>query len=357
YFEDEESGEIDHTETIGYEEYLENKKTAAEDNEPDPSQYGLWIPGIPGLVESLLDKVGTNDFFKSLILDGIIGGVGTGFGFLPQILIVFLFLAFLEDCGYMARVAFIMDRVFRRFGLSGKSFIPMLVGTGCGVPAVLATRTIENDKDRRMTIILSTFLPCGAKVAIIAMIVAAFFPDSNLVGPSMYFIGIGIVILGGIALKKTRAFAGEAAPFVMELPAYHMPSLKGVLIHTWERGKGYAIKAGTIIFAACIVLWLLMHFDWGFNLLDPESAEGLEQCRFTTSGCASPGFSVRWALAVGRARSPASPPKSPRSRRRPRWPCCLRMWRAVRSRASRRCSPAWCRRPLRSRPCARCTRR
>ncbi|MBQ7175862.1 MAG: 50S ribosome-binding GTPase, partial [Victivallales bacterium] len=278
YFEDEESGEIDHTEIIGYESYLENKKAAAEENEPNPSKYGLWVPGIPGLVEAFLDKIGANDFFKSLILDGIIGGVGTVFGFLPQILIVFLFLAFLEDCGYMARVAFIMDRIFRRFGLSGKSFIPMLVGTGCGVPAVMATRTIENENDRRMTIILATFLPCGAKVAIIAMIVAAFFPDSNLVGPSMYFIGIAIVILGGIALKKTKAFAGEAAPFVMELPAYHMPSLKGVLIHTWERGKGYAIKAGTIIFAACIVLWLLMHFDWHFNLLDPKSAEGLEQC-------------------------------------------------------------------------------
>ncbi|MBQ6471940.1 MAG: ferrous iron transporter B [Victivallales bacterium] len=274
YFEDEESGEIDHTEIVDYDSYLESRQVA----EPDPSKYGLWIPGIPGLVESLLDKIGANDFIKSLILDGIIGGVGTVFGFLPQILIVFLFLAFLEDCGYMARVAFIMDRIFRRFGLSGKSFIPMLLGTGCGVPAVLASRTIENQNDRRMTIMLSTFIPCGAKVAIIAMIVAAFFPESNLVGPSMYFIGIAIVVLGGIALKKTRAFAGEAAPFVMELPAYHMPSLKGVLIHTWERGKAYAIKAGTIIFAACIVLWLMMHFDWSFNLLDPESAEGLEQC-------------------------------------------------------------------------------
>ena len=278
YFEDEESGEIERTEVVGYDAYLESRQAAAEENEPDPSKYGLWVPGIPGLVEAGLDKVGANDFFKSLILDGIIGGVGTVFGFLPQILIVFLFLAFLEDCGYMARIAFIMDRIFRRFGLSGKSFIPMLVGTGCGVPAVLATRTIENENDRRMTIILATFLPCGAKVAIIAMIVAAFFPESNLVGPSMYFIGIGIVILGGIALKKTRAFAGEAAPFVMELPAYHLPSLKGVLLHTWERGKGYAVKAGTIIFAACIVLWLLMHFDWKFHLLDPESAEGLEQC-------------------------------------------------------------------------------
>ena len=278
YFEDEESGEIESEEVVDYDTYLENKEAAAEENAPEPSKYGLWVPGIPGIVEAILDKIGANDFFKSLILDGIVGGVGTVFGFLPQILIVFLFLAFLEDCGYMARVAFIMDRIFRRFGLSGKSFIPMLVGTGCGVPAVLATRTIENQNDRRMTIILATFLPCGAKVAIIAMIVAAFFPDSNLVGPSMYFIGIAIVILDGIALKRTKVFAGEAAPFVMELPAYHMPSMKGVLIHTWERGKAYAIKAGTIIFSACIVLWLLMHFDWSFHLLDPESAEGLEQC-------------------------------------------------------------------------------
>ena len=274
YFEDEESGEVLSEEVVDYESYLANKEVA----KPNPSQYGLWVPGIPGVVEGLLDKVGANDFIKSLVLDGIIGGVGTVFGFLPQILIVFLFLAFLEDCGYMARIAFIMDRIFRKFGLSGKSFIPMLVGAGCGVPAVLATRTIENQNNRRMTIILATFIPCGAKVAIIAMIVAAFFPGSNLVGPSMYFIGIGIVILGGLALKKTRAFAGESAPFVMELPAYHMPGLKSVLIHTWERGKGYAIKAGTIIFTACIVLWLLMHFDWSFHLLDPNSAEGLEQC-------------------------------------------------------------------------------
>ena len=278
YFEDEESGEIDHAEMIGYEAYLENKKAASKKKEPNPSDYGLWVPGIPGLVEAALDKVGAGEFIKSLILDGIIDGVGTVFGFLPQILIVFLFLAFLEDCGYMARIAFIMDRIFRRFGLSGKSFIPMLVGAGCGVPAVLATRTIENQNDRRMTIILATFIPCGAKVAIIAMIVAAFFPNSNLVGPSMYFIGIAIVILGGLILKKTKLFSGKISPFVMELPAYHMPSFKSVFIHTWERGKSYAIKAGTVIFTACIVLWLLMHFDWHFNLLDPKSAEGLEEC-------------------------------------------------------------------------------
>ncbi|MBR0457845.1 MAG: ferrous iron transporter B [Victivallales bacterium] len=275
-FEDEESGEIDHEEEVTYEQYLEDKKV----EEPNPSLYGLWIPGVPSIIGGLLDKIGIHDgsFLYSLIINGIVAGVGTVFGFLPQILIVFLFLAFMEDCGYMARVAFIMDRIFRRFGLSGKSFIPMLVGTGCGVPAVMATRTIENLNDRRMTILLATFIPCGAKVAIIAMIVAAFFPGSNLVGPSMYFVGIAIVVFGGIALKKTKTFAGEAAPFVMELPAYHWPSLKGVFIHTWERGKAYAIKAGTIIFAACIVLYFLMSFDWHFHLLDPETAEGLEQC-------------------------------------------------------------------------------
>ncbi|MBQ7652022.1 MAG: hypothetical protein IJS15_13740, partial [Victivallales bacterium] len=276
YFEDDESGEIERTEIVDYNAYLENRKAIG--NRPRPSKYGVWVPGVPGLVESFLNRIGANGIIRSLVLDGIIGGVGTVLGFLPQILIVFLFLAFLEDCGYMSRVAFIMDRIFRRFGLSGKSFIPMLVGAGCGVPAVLATRTIENHNDRRMTIILATFIPCGAKVAIIAMITAAFFPESNLVGPSMYFVGIAIVVLGGIILKKTRAFTGESSSFVMELPAYHTPSLKSVFIHTWERGKDYAIKAGTIIFSACVVLWVLMHFDWGFHLLDPKTAEGLQQC-------------------------------------------------------------------------------
>ncbi|MBO4345771.1 MAG: 50S ribosome-binding GTPase [Victivallales bacterium] len=278
YFEDEESGRINRAEIVGYDAYLENKKASAAENRPNPSKYGIWIPGVPGLVESFLDRIGANAFVKSLVLDGIIGGVGTVLGFLPQILVVFLFLAFLEDCGYMSRVAFIMDRILRRFGLSGKSFIPMLVGTGCGVPAVLCTRTIDNVNDRRMTIILATFIPCGAKIAIIAMITAAFFPESNLVGPSMYFLGMAIVVVGGIILKKTWLFTGEASQFVMELPAYHMPSFKSVMIHTWERGKGYALKAGTIIFSACVILWLLMHFDWRFNMLDPNSVEGLEQC-------------------------------------------------------------------------------
>ncbi len=278
HFEDAESGEIKRTELVDYDAYLANAAAASADNAPDPAKYGVWVPGVPGLVESFLDKLGANAFVKSLVLDGIIGGVGTVFGFLPQIMIVFLFLAFLEDCGYMSRIAFIMDRILRRFGLSGKSFIPMLIGSGCGVPAILASRTIENQNDRRMTIILAPFVPCGAKLTIVAMMVGAFFPGSNLIGPSMYFIGIAIIVIGGIALKKTRAFAGEISPFVMELPAYHMPSLKNVWIHTWERGKGYAVKAGTIIFAACIVLWLLMHLDWKFHLLDPSVAGDLECC-------------------------------------------------------------------------------
>jgi len=205
------------------------------------------------------------DWLQSLIVDGIIGGVGTVLGFVPQMVILFFFLSFLEDSGYMARVAFIMDRVFRRFGLSGKSFIPMLVGTGCGVPAIMASRTIENEKDRRMTIILSTFLPCSAKMEIVAMMALTFFPTNHFVAPGMYFLGLAIVILSGIALKKMNYFAGDPAPFVMELPAYHMPSFKGVMIHVWERAKAFMIKAGTIIFIVCVLLWVLMHFNTSFQ--------------------------------------------------------------------------------------------
>ncbi len=219
--------------------------------------FGEWITGA---LESGLAAVGAADWLQSLILDGIVGGVGTVLGFIPQMAVLFLFVSILEDSGYMARIAFIMDRIFRRFGLSGKSFIPMLVGTGCGVPAVMATRTIENEKDRKMTIMLATFLPCGAKMEIVAIMTATFFPGNSIVATSMYFIGLGIVILAGIALKKTKAFAGDPAPFVMELPAYHLPSVKGVLIHVWDRVKGYAIKAGTIIFIVCVVLWGLMNF-------------------------------------------------------------------------------------------------
>lgn len=262
-FEDEESGEIMSEEVVNYDAYLK----AQEVPEPDPREYGVWIPGLPVLAEALLDKIGAGDLARSIILDALLGGVGTVFGFLPQILIVFLFLAFLEDCGYMARVAFIMDRIFRRFGLSGKSFIPMLVSLGCGVPAVMASRTIESEQDRRMTILLSTFVPCSAKVAIIAMICSAFFREQSWVAPSMYFIGIAIIVLGGIALKKTKRFYGEPAPFVLELPAYHMPTFRNVMYQTWDRGRGFCIKAGTVIFPACVVLWLLTTFSWSFEIV------------------------------------------------------------------------------------------
>ena len=215
---------------------------------------------IPPAVTAGLTALGASDPAISLIVDGIIGGVGTVLGFVPQMILLFLCLSILEDSGYMARVAFIMDRVFRRFGLSGKSFIPMLIGTGCGVPAIMASRTIENEKDRRMTIILSTFLPCGAKMEIVAMMTLVCFPGSLFVAPGMYFLGLGIVVFSGIALKKTKYFSGDPAPFVMELPAYHVPTVKGVLIHVWERAKAFIIKAGTIIFTMCIVIWFLMHF-------------------------------------------------------------------------------------------------
>lgn len=212
-----------------------------------------------------MESIEAPDWMSSLVVDGIIGGVGTVLGFVPQILLIFFFLSLLEDSGYMARVAFIMDRIFRKFGLSGKSFIPILVGSGCGVPAVMATRTIEDVRDRRMTIMLCTFIPCSAKAVIISMITSVFFPDSILMAPAMYFLGIAVIILAGIALKKTGAFAGDPAPFVMELPAYHFPSLKGVLIHMWERARGFIIKAGTIIFAVCVVIWFFSAFNAGLE--------------------------------------------------------------------------------------------
>ena len=243
---------------------------AVEYEEPDPSAFGVWVPGIGALIGDGLEKLGVSDTVKSLVTDGAWGGVATVLGFVPIICLVFLFLSFLEDCGYMARVALIMDRLFRKFGLSGKSFIPMIVGKGCGVPAVMAARTIENERDRRMTIILATFVPCGAKTVIIAMFAAIFFREMWYVAPLMDAVGIAIIVLGGIALKKSRAFAGEAAPFIMELPAYHMPTWRGVLIHTWNRVKGYMLKAGLIIFPACVLLWFVMHFDFRFNLLEDE---------------------------------------------------------------------------------------
>lgn len=220
----------------------------------------------------LMEAIAAPDWLESLVVDGIIGGVGTVLGFVSQIVLIFFFLALLEDSGYMARVAFIMDRIFRKFGLSGKSFIPILVGSGCGVPAVMATRTIEDQRDRRMTIMLCTFIPCSAKAVIISMITSTFFPDSVLMAPAMYFLGIAVIVLAGIALKKTSAFAGDPAPFVMELPAYHIPAMKGVIRHMWDRAKGFIIKAGTIIFAACVIIWFFSAFNASMEMVDIEDS-------------------------------------------------------------------------------------
>ena len=264
--EEDEEAESDLKWTCDYPMY----KRSSEVEEPDPSNgFGGWIPGVGALCEKFCDAVKLEDgsLARALIMDGIVGGVCTVLGFVPVIAIVFLFLAFLEDCGYMARVAFIMDRLFRSFGLSGKSFIPMLVGKGCGVPAVMAARTIENVRDQRMTVILATFIPCGAKTVIIAMFSAVFFREYWWVAASMDLLGVAIIVLGGIALKKTKLFGGEAAPFVMELPAYHLPTLKGILIHTWNRVRAYVIKAGVVIFPCCVVLTLMMTFSWNFSVV------------------------------------------------------------------------------------------
>ena len=223
---------------------------------------------VPGAVDSVLASLNVADWMASLIQDGIVAGVGAVLGFLPQMLVLFFMLAILEDSGYMARVAFIMDRIFRKFGLSGKSFIPMLIGTGCSVPGIMASRTIENDRDRKITVMTTSFIPCGAKLPIIALIAGALFPDSSWVGPSAYFIGMGAVIVSGIILKKTKAFAGDPAPFVMELPPYHVPSFKGLLIHMWDRGKSFVKKAGTIIFVASIVIWVMSNLNWSFGFVE-----------------------------------------------------------------------------------------
>lgn len=222
---------------------------------PDNADYGIWVPSIPVIVENGLDAIGCADWLSGLVLDGIVGGVGAVLGFVPQMLVLFLFLAFLEGCGYMARVAFIMDRIFRRFGLSGKSFIPMLIGSGCGVPGIMASRTIENDRDRKMTVMTTTFIPCGAKLPIIALITSALFGGAAWVAPSAYFLGVAAIIMSGIILKKTKMFAGEPAPFVMELPAYHWPTVGSVLRGMWERGWSFIKKAGTIILLSSIVIW------------------------------------------------------------------------------------------------------
>ena len=222
---------------------------------PDPSEYGVWVPGIPVLAENGLEAVNCPEWLNSLLIDGIIGGVGAVLGFVPQMLVLFILLAFLESCGYMARIAFVLDRIFRKFGLSGKSFIPMLIGTGCGVPGIMASRTIENERDRRMTIMTTTFIPCGAKLPIIALIASALFGGAWWVAPSAYFIGIAAIIISGIMLKKTKMFAGDPAPFVMELPAYHWPTVGNVLRSMWERAWSFIKKAGTIILLSSIIIW------------------------------------------------------------------------------------------------------
>jgi ferrous iron transport protein B len=219
-----------------------------------------------------LTAIGCADWLSALILDGIVAGVGAVLGFVPQMMVLFLCLAFLEDCGYMARIAFIMDRIFRKFGLSGKSFIPILIGTGCGVPGIMASRTIESDSDRRMTVITTTFIPCGAKLPIIALIAGALFPGSTLIAPSAYFIGIAAIIISGIMLKKTKMFSGAASPFVMELPSYHLPTIKGVLVHMWDRAKAFVKKAGTIILLACIGVWFLSTFSWRLQMVPADES-------------------------------------------------------------------------------------
>ena len=248
-------------ETATLEDYEAAKATLQEiGEEPDPADYGVWVPGVPVLIESALDKGNCAEWLRGLILDGIVAGVGAVLGFVPQMLVLFLLLAALEDCGYMARIAFILDRLFRRFGLSGKSFIPMLIGTGCGIPGIMASRTIENERDRRMTIMTTTFIPCGAKVPFIAMIAGAIFGGSPWVATSAYFIGMAAIIISGIMLKKTKRFAGEPAPFVMELPAYHWPTAGNVLRSTWERGWSFIKKAGTIILLSTIFVWFTTYF-------------------------------------------------------------------------------------------------
>ena len=265
------------TETATLADYEAAKATLAEiGGEPDPADYGVWVPGVPVLIGDALDAAGTPDWLNGLILDGIVAGVGAVLGFVPQMLVLFLMLAFLEACGYMARIAFVLDRVFRKFGLSGKSFIPMLIGVGCGVPGVMASRTIENERDRRMTIMTTTFIPCGAKVPFIAMIAGAIFGGSAWVSTSAYFIGMAAIMISGIMLKKTKMFAGDPAPFVMELPAYHWPTLGNVLRSMWERGWSFIKKAGTIILLSTIFVWFTTYFGWvdgTFRMLDESEID------------------------------------------------------------------------------------
>jgi len=283
--EDEETAAVEY-ETATLDDYAAAAAYVEANEEPDPADYGVWIPGIPVFIEAGLDAINCNDVVKGLILDGIVAGVGAVLGFVPQMLVLFIFLAFLEACGYMARVAFIMDRIFRKFGLSGKSFIPMLIGTGCGVPGIMASRTIENDRDRKMTIMTTTFIPCGAKLPFIAMVAGAIFGGASWVAPSAYFLGIFSIIVSGIMLKKTKLFAGDPAPFVMELPAYHWPTVGNVLRSMWERGWSFIKKAGTIILLSTIVVWFCTFFgvvDGAFTMLEEDQIDhsilaGLGKC-------------------------------------------------------------------------------
>ncbi|MDY3928453.1 MAG: ferrous iron transport protein B [Clostridia bacterium] len=284
----------DETVTSSYEDLLTAISVYEKYNytEPNPEEYGVWIPGIPVLVEKVLNGVHCADWLSGLILDGIVAGVGAVLGFVPQMLVLFLFLAFLEACGYMARIAFVLDRVFRKFGLSGKSFIPMLIATGCGVPGIMASRTIENDRDRKMTLMTTTFIPCGAKVPFISMIAGAVFGGSAWVATSAYFVGMAAIILSGIMLKKTRMFAGDPAPFVMELPSYHMPTFMNVLRSMWERGWSFIKKAGTIILLSAIVIWFTTYFgftDGHFAMLTEEQIDA--------SILAHVGNAIAWIFA------------------------------------------------------------
>ncbi len=263
------TGEVEETLTVTAADFA----AAVQAEEPDPNAYGVWVPGIPVLVENGLNAINCAGWLQDLILNGIIAGVGAVLGFVPQMLVLFLFLAFLESCGYMARIAFIMDRIFRKFGLSGKSFIPMLIGTGCGVPGIMASRTIENDRDRKMTIMTTTFIPCSAKLPIIALIAGALFGGAWWVAPSAYFVGVAAIVVSGIILKKTRMFAGDPAPFVMELPAYHWPTVGNVLRSMWERGWSFIKKAGTVILLATIFVWFTSGYGFGENGFGPVSME------------------------------------------------------------------------------------
>ena len=281
------------TETATMADYEKAKATLDEiGDEPDPADYGIWVPGIPVLVGNALEAAGTADWLSGLILDGIVAGVGAVLGFVPQMLVLFLMLAFLEACGYMARIAFVLDRIFRKFGLSGKSFIPMLIGTGCGIPGIMASRTIENERDRRMTIMTTTFIPCGAKVPFIGMIAGALFGGSAWVSTSAYFIGMAAIIISGIMLKKTKMFAGDPAPFVMELPAYHWPTLGNVLRSMWERGWSFIKKAGTIILLSTIFVWFTSRFGW----LDGQFGM-LEEEQISASILAKIGNAICWIFA------------------------------------------------------------